>query len=163
MSLNKVKIKVIHHVPTWNHLRFVKILKDHTGLGLANAKYLSDDIKTMYDRSSNQWVELDIITDAHSLKRDFSEFGFRVEVIDKSEERNLKLMSIGLGDKFDLVESISKELSIELYNRVKKETKSDLDIIFKSYFEDLLIDLSDEKLIEILNKRMNNGERMGTL
>ena len=72
-------------------------------------------------------------------------------------------MSIGLGDKFDLVESISKELSIELFNRVKKDTKSDLDIIFKSYFEDLLIDLSDEKLIEILNKRMNNGERMGTL
>ena len=117
----------------------------------------------MYDGSFNQWVELDIITDTHSLKRDLSEFGFRVEVIDKIEERNLKLMSIGLGDKFDLVESISKELSIELFNRVKKDTKSDLDIIFKSYFEDLLIDLSDEKLIEILNKRMNNGERMGTL
>ena len=163
MSLNKVKIKVIHHVYGWGHLNFVKTIKNHTGLGLVDAKNLSDHIKTMYDRSSNQWVELDIITDAHSLKRDLSEFGFRVEVIDKSEERNLKLMSIGLGDKFDLVESISKELSIELYNRVKKETKSDLDIIFKSYFEDLLIDLSDEKLIEILNKRMNNGERMDTL
>lgn len=162
MSLNKVKIKVIH-VLTWKHLNFVKTIKNHTGLGLVHAKNLSDHIKTMYDDSFNQWVELDIITDTHSLKRDLSEFGFRVEVIDKVEERNLKLMSIGLGDKFDLVESISKELSIELFNRVKKETKNDLDIIFKSYFEDLLIDLSDEKLIEILNKRMNNGERMDTL
>lgn len=162
MSLNKAKIKVIH-VPTWKHLNFVKTIKNHTGLGLVDSKNLSDHIKTMYDGSFNQWVEIDIITDTHSLKRDLSEFGFRVEVIDKIEERNLKLMSIGLGDKFDLVESISKELSIELFNRVKKDTKSDLDIIFKSYFEDLLIDLSDEKLIEILNKRMNNGERMGTL
>lgn len=163
MSLNKVKIKVIHVPNFWNRLGFVKTIKNHTGLGLLDSKNLSDHIKTMYDGSFNQWVEIDIITDTHSLKRDLSEFGFRVEVIDKIEERNLKLMSIGLGDKFDLVESISKELSIELFNRVKKDTKSDLDIIFKSYFEDLLIDLSDEKLIEILNKRMNNGERMGTL
>jgi hypothetical protein len=64
-------------------------------------------------------------------------------------------MSIGLGDKSDLIESISKELSIELYSKVKNELSNDLDSIFKSYFEKLLIDFSDEKLIEILNKRMS--------
>lgn len=62
MSLNKVKIKVIH-VLTWKHLNFVKTIKNHTGLGLVDAKNLSDHIKTMYDGSFNQWVELDIITD----------------------------------------------------------------------------------------------------
>ena len=66
MSLNKVKIKVIH-VPTWKHLNFVKTIKNHTGLGLVDSKNLSDHIKTMYDGSFNQWVEIDIITDTHSL------------------------------------------------------------------------------------------------
>lgn len=161
MSTHKVKIKVIH-VDNWKHLQFVKIIKEHTGLGLKDAKDLSDDIKIIYDRSYNKWVELDIITDSYSLKKDISYQGFRVEIIDQTEERNLKLMSIGLGDKSDLIESISKELSIELYSKVKNELSNDLDNIFKSYFEKLLIDFSDEKLIEILNKRIN-GKCLGTL
>ena len=68
MSTHKVKIKVIH-VDNWKHLQFVKIIKEHTGLGLKDAKDLSDDIKIIGEEvlvSSERSIYEDNIVDKKS-------------------------------------------------------------------------------------------------
>ena len=88
--------------------------------------------------------------------------------------RHDKLIQLGLGSKEDLIQSLSEEISTELYLRIKRsvnDSKNDgLKITstrhlieeITNYTTDLLL-LIDENKLQELFKDKKNGQRLDTL
>ena len=157
------KVKIIPKKIGKTKLMFVKIIKEHTGLGLKEAKDWCDRIS---EPNNLPYFELTIKTSLESfklsLKGNLPEYEF--EFYDKEEQRNLKLLALGLGDLEDKIDVVSKELSIKLLNMTRYHIyEEDDDLIYDIYlefFKDFLVDLGDKNLDKIIKeklKRLTNG------
>lgn len=109
--MKKVKLKLNKSVSS--KLQFVKIIKDHTGLGLRDSKGVVDDLHTDMSKS----VEITISTDKNV--EDFIreiKFHLKDEVSINGGikfQRNHNLLSLGLGEKEDYIEHILEWSNIQ--------------------------------------------------
>lgn len=128
-------------------------------LGVSNLKEAKDwcDLISKYP-NGEEYFELNIKTNFSDFLADLNSLtDYKFEVIDKSEERNLKLMSLGLGSLENKIDLVSKGLSLKLI-RLSEIHKNDhvggLYDVYFDFFKDFLIDLNDDKLDEFVNKKL---------
>jgi hypothetical protein len=163
--MKQIKVKYIGG-STYSLLAFVKIVKDHTGLGLKDAKDFVDSVR------DNPGVEIPLfVYNPIEFEKDLIQSNQNsFLVINTLKDRQDKLIQLGLGDKQDIIDSLSEEISHELYVRIKKsllETKNDglkitsgRNIIeeITNYTADLLMLIDENKLQELFkNKKNKNG------
>lgn len=147
--LEKLRVKV-SKVGT-QKLGFVKLIKHNTGMGLKEAKEWCDTIA----ENPNKYYWLSITTSSEDFKSDidkFTDFGLIID--DKERLRQLKLISLGLGNKFDKIDIISEKLALDLYQEIRNNNTTNIYDICKRYMEEIL-DGVDENNIEKLFKKVN--------
>jgi hypothetical protein len=156
--ITKVKVRATKIPKDFSKLKLVRTIKYNTNLGLKEAKEWCDDICLPY---MDQYKELDIVTDLVEFRSELSEHDFGFEVLDKQEERNLKLMLLGLSDKQDKIDLISNELSRNLERIVRIRSNESLHNIYFDFFTDFLLDLNDDKLEELINIKLKKIQKNG--
>lgn len=141
-------------------LAFVKVIKTHTQLGLKEAKEWCDQI-SLWSKFDKDCFELEIKTNVEDFKNDLNDLmQYSFDVTDKEEQRNLKLLSLGLGDINEKLEAVSDELASKLVYQTRKRNQDELYDVYYDFFYDFLIDLKDENLQELIEKklkRLQNG------
>jgi hypothetical protein len=143
------KIKCIGKVT--NLLQYVKTVKSHSGLGLKEAKDFCD--RTI----ECQGVEftLPIITSVTEFEKEIREMiGDSVQVSNREKERQIKLISLGLGDKSDLIDLLAEEMASELVQRTRHLNNSPLYSIFVDYMSDVLTNFNAEQLDVLFNNKL---------
>lgn len=149
MQKEKLRIKV-SKVGT-QKLGFVKLIKHNTAMNLKEAKDWCDTIA----ENTNMYYWLEITTSSQDFKSDidkFTDFGLIID--DKERLRQLKLISLGLGNKFDKIDIISEKLALDLYQEIRNNNNTNIYDICKRYMEEIL-DGVDENNIEKLFKKVN--------
>jgi hypothetical protein len=148
-----LKVKVIPHRIGNSKLAFVKCVKTHTNLGLKEAKEWCDIISSF--PFSIDYFTLNIKTNVYDFAYELNSLiGYEFEVIDTIEERNYKLISLGLGDLSDKIDIVSKELARKLDITCKNRNEESLYRIYIEFFQDFLLDLEDENLDKLLDKKL---------
>ena len=138
-----------------NKLMFLKIVKTHSGMDLRTAKDWMDTAFASIDRTHNLLIK----TSIDELKKDVEEHldGFDISFHDKERQRQIKLISLGLGDKYEKIEiiadTISGNLLLEL-NRRKQEATID---IIEDFFKDFLLSLNSDQLDDLINKQISES------
>lgn len=132
----KVKLQIKKNCQT--KLMLVKILKNHTGLGLKDSKDICDRLHELPYRPVEFLLDTPVDINpneyAKSFKEELSEMGLEFDMSGGTDfERNRKLLMLGLGDKEDYVSFLEENLidQKELLNLVlNKLSKDDLKEIF---------------------------------
>ena len=132
----KVKLQIKKNCQT--KLMLVKILKNHTGLGLKDSKDICDKLHELPYRPVEFLLDTPVDINpneyAKSFKEELSEMGLEFDMSGGTDfERNRKLLMLGLGDKEDYVSFLEENLidQKELLNLVlNKLSKDDLKEIF---------------------------------
>lgn len=123
--------------PSNSKLNLVKSLKDLTGLGLRDSKNIIDELH--YGRE--QTIILNSRDDAKTLKKEFNDYGkFQING-GVDHDRNIQLLSLGLGETQEYIDEISDRIFFQLDGENSK-----LILNFA------LSKLTEENLIEILNE-----------
>ena len=131
----KVRVKMLE--PSGSKLQLVKSLKDLTGLGLRDSKNIIDELH--YGRE--QTIILNSRDDARTLKKQFNDYGkFQING-GVDHDRNIQLLSLGLGETQEYIDEISDRIFFQL-----DDENSKLMINFA------LSKITQENLIEILNE-----------
>ena len=144
-----IKIKLIS--PTAEKLKFVKLIKDCSGLGLKESKDLCDSLHSLpsktFDMPIRDWETKDWATGATTpAQTDYiKKFITELRDIDgefivnggTQWERNVKMLKLGVADKSDYIDFMKEYIlnkfanSEEMLNFVfDKVTKEDLQDIF---------------------------------
>lgn len=123
--------------PSNSKLNLVKSLKDLTGLGLRDSKNIIDELH--YGRE--QIIILNTRDDVKTLKKEFNDYGkFQING-GVDHDRNIQLLSLGLGETQEYIDEISDRIFFQL-----DDENSKLILNFA------LSKLTEENLIEILNE-----------
>lgn len=131
--MRKVRLKCIQK--TTSLLSFVKLIKEVSGLGLRESKDIADSLHSLDN------VEFDIPSDKsiEQFRKDLKGIGGLYLVNGGIEfDREYKLLKLGLGDKDDYIDLVSK--NIDYFTNSNE------------IFEHILSKLSKEDLIELTNK-----------
>lgn len=134
-----------------NMLKYVKTVKSHSGLGLKEAKDFCDRTR------DSQGIEflLPIQTSIVEFEKEIREMvGDSVQVSNREKERQIKLISLGLGDKSDLIQILSEEMASDLVLRTRHLNNSTLYSIFVDYMADVLTNFNAEQLDELFNNKL---------
>jgi hypothetical protein len=143
------KIKCIGKVT--NLLQYVKIVKTHSGLGLKEAKEFCEKTR---DNQGAEFI-LPIQTSVASFEKEIREMiGDSVQVSNREKERQIKLISLGLGDKSDLIDLLAEEMASELVQRTRHLNNSPLYSIFVDYMSDVLTNFNAEQLDVLFNNKL---------
>ncbi len=140
--MRKIKIRLRSNCTS--KLAFVKLIKDTTGLGLKESKDIAD---RACDNYLNQYPTTEIeFPSAESLQKFRSEIGnvgFAQETpivgISLEDERELKILQIGLGERNDYINFISQNILTGFCNS-------------EELINFALQKLNNDDLVEILNK-----------
>jgi hypothetical protein len=131
----KVRVKMLE--PSTSKLYLVKSIKDLCGLGLLDAKNIIDELHSGYE----QTIILRSREDVDTLKKQFNEHGkFKING-GVDHDRNIQLLSIGLGSPQEYIDEISDRIFFQL-----DVESSKLILNFA------LSKLTQENLVEILNE-----------
>ena len=131
----KVRVKMLK--PSNSKLQLVKSLKDLSGLGLRDSKNIIDELH--YGRE--QTIILNSRDDARTLKKQFNDYGkFQING-GVDHDRNIQLLSLGLGETQEYIDEISDRIFFQL-----DDENSKLMLNFA------LSKITQENLIEILNE-----------
>ena len=131
----KVRVKMLE--PSGSKLQLVKSLKDLTGLGLRDSKNIIDELH--YGRE--QTIILNSRDDARTLKKQFNDYGkFQING-GVDHDRNIQLLSLGLGETQEYIDEISDRIFFQL-----DDENSKLMLNFA------LSKITQDNLIEILNE-----------
>ena len=131
----KVRVKMLE--PSNSKLHLVKSLKDLSGLGLRDSKNIIDELH--YGRE--QTIILNSRDDARTLKKQFNDYGkFQING-GVDHDRNIQLLSLGLGETQEYIDEISDRIFFQL-----DDENSKLMLNFA------LSKITQENLIEILNE-----------
>ncbi len=123
--------------PSNSKLHLVKSLKDLCDIGLRDAKNIVDELH----HGREQTVLLKTRDDAKTLKKQFNEYGSFNIYGGVEHDRNVQLLSIGLGEPQEYIDEISDRIFFQL---------DDENSILMLKFA--LSKISYENLIEILNE-----------
>ena len=131
----KVRVKMLE--PSNSKLQLVKSLKDLSGLGLRDSKNIIDELH--YGRE--QTIILNSRDDARTLKKQFNDYGkFQING-GVDHDRNIQLLSLGLGETQEYIDEISDRIFFQL-----DDENSKLMLNFA------LSKITQDNLIEILNE-----------
>lgn len=131
----KVRVKMLE--PSNSKLQLVKSLKDLTGLGLRDSKNIIDELH--YGRE--QIIILNTRDDVKTLKKEFNDYGkFQING-GVDHDRNIQLLSLGLGETQEYIDEISDRIFFQL-----DDENSKLILNFA------LSKITQDNLIEILNE-----------
>ena len=136
---------------TNNLLQYVKTVKAHSGIGLKEAKEFCERTR------DNQGVEfiLPIQTSIASFEKEIREMvGDTIQVLNREKERQIKLISLGLGEKSDLIQLLSEEMASELVQKTHNNIGASLYSIFVDYMADVLTNFNAEQLDELFNNKL---------
>ena len=123
--------------PSNSKLQLVKSLKDLSGLGLRDSKNIIDELH--YGRE--QTIILNSRDDARTLKKQFNDYGkFQING-GVDHDRNIQLLSLGLGETQEYIDEISDRIFFQL-----DDENSKLMLNFA------LSKITQDNLIEILNE-----------
>lgn len=123
--------------PSNSKLQLVKSLKDLTGLGLRDSKNIIDELH--YGRE--QIIILNTRDDVKTLKKEFNDYGkFQING-GVDHDRNIQLLSLGLGETQEYIDEISDRIFFQL-----DDENSKLILNFA------LSKITQDNLIEILNE-----------
>jgi hypothetical protein len=147
--MERVKLKCLSKPA--NFLQYVKLVKEHAGMDLRSAKDFCDNsIKYL-----GVDFELYITTSSKKFDDDISSLiGSSIQVYNHQKERQRKLISLGLGDKSDLIDLLADDMASELVFKVKSANQSGLYGIFNDYISDILINFTSEQLDKLLNNKL---------
>lgn len=147
--MERVKLKCLSKPPSL--LQYVKIVKEHTGMDLKSTKDFCDNsIKYL-----GVEFELTVITSSKKFDDDISSLiGTSIQVHNHQRERQIKLISLGLGDKSDLIDLLADDMASELVFKVKSDNRAELYGIFNDYMSDILINFTPEQLDKLLNNKL---------
>lgn len=141
--MRKIRFKLLSKCD--NKLQVVKLIKDCTGLGLKDSKWIADE---MFDHIGLV-KEIEIIEPYikdSKVFNPFEEFTTKItqfghfQVTGLSWERDSKMLGLGIGETEDYANFVSEYMS---YNELK-ENKMILEVLFSK--------LKKEDLIELVNK-----------
>lgn len=140
--MRKLKIKLRSNCTS--KLAFVKLIKDTTGLGLKESKDIADHACANYlNQYPTTEIEFPSEQSLQKFRSEINNVGFAQETpiigISLEDERELKILQIGLGEREDYINFISQNILIGFCN-------SDELIKFA------LQKLNNEDLVEMLNK-----------
>lgn len=127
-------------------LQVVKLIKDVTGLGLKDSKDFIDESNhqnVMFRRR----MSMKELTSFREKLSDCS--GIKYAMEDKSDIRHMKLMSMGLCDKEEVIEELSKLLLYEI-------TESDTEELI-SLLGDILSYIDEDKMVDLYNKKIERN------
>lgn len=144
--MNRVKIKLVNNISL--KLQLVKTIKVHSGMGLKESKELCDDMFVHLNHDFDIFVK-DVLEFKNEIK---SHFGDDIQIRDKEYERNLKLISLGLGDDFDRIKILSDFLSSEICTSINNKDIVNRRNIINSFFEDFLTNFNSEQIGDLFNK-----------
>lgn len=147
--MDRVRLKCLSK--PGNFLQYVKIVKEHAGMDLRSAKDFCDNsVKYL-----GVEFELTIITSSKKFDDDISSLiGSSIQVYNHQRERQIKLISLGLGDKSDLIDLLADDMASELVFKVKSDNRAELYGIFNDYMSDILINFTPEQLDKLLNNKL---------
>lgn len=148
-----VRIKCIGKIDS--KLQFVKTMKTHSGLGLKESKDLCESIM----ENKGQDFIVNVITSPMEFENEISQMlGPNIQVSNREVERQIKLVSLGLGDDNDKIELILDDLSAKLLTKVRINNDRDLYPIFKNFLFDIITEFNSQQLEEIFNKNIVKQE-----
>ncbi len=138
----KIKIKLLYKCE--NKLQVVKLIKDCTKLGLRESKDITDYLFQNIGKSKeielvDPYIKTDILITPSELIKEINNFGDFKITGSISWERDVKLLSLGIGDKSDYLKFFSEYLNFN-----EKDFNNILDKIISK--------IDKEKLVEILNE-----------
>ena len=138
----KIKIKLLSKCE--NKLQVVKLIKDCTKLGLRESKDITDYLFQNIGKSKeielvDPYIKTDILITPSELIKEINNFGDFKITGSISWERDVKLLSLGIGDKSDYLKFFSEYLNFN-----EKDFNNILDKIISK--------IDKEKLVEILNE-----------
>jgi hypothetical protein len=147
-------VKVTVH-KTGSKLQFVKLIKDHTGLGLKEAKDWCD--QSMDNLGRSYPITVRSIEDfKYDVRRLLSDFNISFD--DREKQRQIKLLGLGIGDDSDKTDVLSEELSFELLDRIRRGespyTSQDKSDIIQSFLKELLSELNSDQLDALITKHI---------
>ncbi len=147
--MNTIKIRI--NQKGQQSLQFVKLIKSNTNLGLRDAKDWCDNVNS----NVGVYFTLNITTTLEQFKREalmnLSDYQFSFE--DREKERQIKIVSLGLGDIYDKIEVISDEMASDLLFETKKRNTENLFNVYQDYFKDFLITLTAEQLDKLVDEK----------
>lgn len=131
-------------------LAFVKLVKEHTGLGLRDAKFAADEMFTNQKHGSTRWAELEINSknlNFIEFKESLAEIGADCDIMGGIQwHRNYKMLELGIGDSDDyrlfikeyiransddhlelLISKLSDDSLEEVFTEISKEIKENYD------------------------------------
>jgi len=147
--MKTIKIKLVE--PTPNKLAFVKLIKECSGLGLKESKDLCDDLHNypiiVREMPIRDWKDYDYSTGKSTPATTDYRKKFTTEIKDVGGrfivnggvqwERNVKMLSLGIGDKTDYAEFMKDYILNKFDNSediltfvLDKLSKEDLQEIF---------------------------------
>lgn len=132
----KVKLQIKKNCQT--KLMFVKILKNHTGLGLKESKEICDRLHELPYRPVEFLLDVPVDINpndyAKSFREELSEMDLEFDMSGGTDfERNRKLLMLGLGEKEDYVSFLEEAMINQkelLTLALNKLCKDDLKEIF---------------------------------
>lgn len=133
-----MKVKLLLKKDCQTKMMFLKILKNHTGLGLKDSKDICDRLHELPYRPVEFLLDppVDILPNeyAKSFREELSEMGLEFDMSGGTDfERNRKILMLGLGDKEDYVSFLEENLINQkdlLKLVLDKLSKDDLKEIF---------------------------------
>jgi len=129
---NLVRIKLKDFTkPIQSKLMFVKIIKDFTNYGLKESKDICDYIHSY----ENKQREIEVLDVENFIKQMIQNFGEYIDVYHTAYDRDLKILLIGIGDKTDYIDTITKLI---------KENPENVDKILKRFEKEDLIKILTE-------------------
>ena len=127
---NRVRIKIVNNISL--KLQLVKTIKTHSCMSLKESKELCDEMFVHLNREFDLYVN-DISEFKSEIK---SNFGDDIQIRDREYERNIKLLSLGLGDDFDRIQILSDLLSSEACASIHNKDIVNRRNVINSLFED---------------------------
>lgn len=143
---NRVRIKIVNNISL--KLQLVKTIKTHSCMSLKESKELCDEMFVHLNREFDLYVN-DISEFKSEIK---SNFGDDIQIRDREYERNIKLLSLGLGDDFDRIQILSDLLSSEVCASIHNKDIVNRRNVINSFFEDFLTNFNSEQIGDLFNK-----------
>jgi hypothetical protein len=154
--MERLKIKCISKPSSL--LLYVKAIKKHTGMGLKESKeFCERSIQYL-----GQEFDLSVTTSSDSLNKEINELlgADQVIVSNTQRDRQMKLLSLGLGDSSDLIDLLADNLASELItmtNRHGTAAPSNYSV-YIDFISDILINFTPEQLNELFIKKIKEKQ-----
>jgi len=111
----KIRCRLLNDFKPENKLKVVKQIFDVGDMGLKGAKDIFDEM--FYKIGSDEYVEFSVLSNDHFyiFKNNLNDYDIKMDIITSNEiMREMKLLSLGIGDKLDYIDFMLKNSSFDI-------------------------------------------------